>query len=290
MHKYILTSILMINSALLMSQNIAQTNIFINQSNTSNVSRGNWLMNESRSNSNKPTNRNNKVQQTNVNRNIAPLQQFNNRNVINTNENVTQSRGRGNQNSTQSVVRNTNPVQVQRQTTNVQRGNAVVINEINSIENNFENIANEDGNPVFNNGNLQINTENVQNQQVQFLADNNDQNIQLLNPQINFEFNIEQKEQAKTVNISQPKEVKIKTFTPLELKPVNTRNRNSSSESIISETSVAKIKTEKTEKHKGGSSYSQKNKSYLGKKIKIWCKKNLKFAKKIRMSVSCPKF
>ena len=190
----------------------------------------------------------------------------------------------------QSVVRRQNPVQTQQPYRNNQRSNIEEIPMQNFLENGNESIPNENNDPFFTNGNLEINTEMVQNQQIHFLANNNNQNIQTLIPQINFEFNIEQQAQTKTVTSRRPKEVKVKTFTPLEIQPTNTRIRNSSIESTISETTVEKIKTEKIEKHKGGSSYSQKNKSYLGKKIKIWYQKNFKFAKKIRMSVSCPKF
>ncbi len=288
MQKYILSSFLMINSAILMSQNIAQTNILIIQNNTSNVFRGNWLTNESRSNINKLNNTRNITiqQQSNVSRtglnnlnNVAPYR-------VHANENPVQN---------QSVVRRQNPVQTQQPYRNNQRSNIEETQMQNPLENANESIPNENNDPIFTNGNLEINTEMVQNKQIHFLANNNNQNIQTLIPQINFEFNIEQQAQTKTTkvktaSISQPKEVKVKTFIPLELKPANTRIRNSSSESTISETTIVKIKTEKIEKHNGGSSYSQKNKSYLGKKIKIWYQKNFKFAKKIRMSVSCPKF
>lgn len=282
----------MTNSALLMSQNWVQTNLSNVQNNQTNTQSQNWFRNTSTNtadikNSNKSQNEPYQIptqRQLNVNRNES-----------NINDNIIQNRGRGNQNPTQSVVRNTNPIQVQRQNINSQRGNVVVINEINTNENTNVSVTNDDSNPIFANGNLEINTENVQNKQIQFLADNNDRNIQLSNPQINLEFNIEQQVQTKTAKvktatISRPKEVKIKTFTPLELKPANTRIRNASSESNLSEIKIPKVKTEKTEKHKGGSSYSQNNKSYFGKKVKIWCQKNLKFVKKIRMSVSCPKF
>ena len=283
MQKYILSSFLMINSALLMSQNMAQTNILIIQNNTSNVFRGNWLTNESRSNTNKQNNTSNITiqQQSNVSRTS-----------LNNLNNVAPYRGHANENpvQNQSVVRRQNPVQTQQPYRNNQRSNIEETPMQNLLENANESIANENNDPIFNNGNLEINTEMVQNQQIHFLANNNNQNSQVLIPQINFEFNIEQQAQPKPVTSPRPKEVKVKTFTPLEIKPTKTRIRNSSSETLISETTVAKIKTEKIEKHKGGSSYSQKNKSYLGKKIKIWYQKNFKFAKKIRMSVSCPKF
>lgn len=283
MQKYILSSFLMINWVLLMSQNRAQTNILIIQKNTSTVFIGNWLTNESGSNTNKQNNT----------RNITIQPQSNvSRTGLNNLNNLVPYRGHRNENPVQkqSVVRSQNPIQTQQPYRNNQRNNV----EETPMQNLFEyanaSITNENNDPIFTNGNLEINTEMVQNQQIRFLGNNTNENSQVLIPQINFEFNIEQQAQTKMVIRPSPKEVKVKTFTPLEIKPKNIRIRNSSSEGIISETTVEKIKTEKTEKHKGGSSYTQKNKSYLGKKIKIWYQKNFKFSKKIRMSVSCPKF
>ena len=147
MQKYILSSFLMINSALLMSQNMAQTNILIIQNNTSNVFSGNWLTNESRSNTNKQNNTRNITiqQQSNVSRtglnnlnNVAPYR-------VHANENPVQN---------QSEVRRQNPVQTQQPDRNNQRNNVEEIPMQNLLENANASIANENNDPIFTNGNL----------------------------------------------------------------------------------------------------------------------------------------
>lgn len=279
MQKYILTAILISNTVLLMGQNInQQTNILAIQTRSGNSENNrNWLSNESDSNRNKPvTNRNNAVQ----------TQARGNMNVSNENNQRQVNRNPGNNRQTTRNINpapqgNVNPLQIQSQVTNL-----VIMNTGNEF-NQESFIANEDNNPVFSNGNLNINEQQVQNKQIQFLADNNSENLQLVKPGLNFEFNIEQKTQVKTTKI---KTDKIKTSVTTEIKTVNLKVKENSSESRSKELTSLKNKSSVAEKHKGNSSYSQKHKSYVGKKIKIWCQKNLRFAKKIRMSVSCPKF
>jgi hypothetical protein len=285
MKKFIFSAILISNSVLLMGQNFnQQTNILVSQTRSGNSNNRSWLTNEANTNTNKPS----------TNRNIETnIQRRGNTNI--SNENIQQRQVNRNPGNNPSTVRNinpaperndNNPIQIQRQSANIYRGNNRNTEVINSDEQQ-QSISNENNNPVIFNGNMNINKEQVQNKQNQFLADNNSKNLQLVKQEFNLEFNIEQKTQVKTAKI---KTEKIKTTVSAELKTVNLKVKNNSSASKPLEIANIKTKSSVSEKHKGGSSYSQKNKSYMGKKIKIWCQKNLKFAKKIRMSVSCPKF
>jgi hypothetical protein len=280
MKKYILSTILVSNSFLSMSQNYVQTNILVVQTRSTNTTNAGWWGNESRNTSNNIAPINNRgIQSSNV-------VQRNNRNYFNQNENNLQSRT--NTNPTSSVVRNSNPVHVQRASTNIQRGNTTNIQHQSSIDINQQNIINEDNNSPLSNGNLEINLEKVQSKQIQFLADNTQSNLQLELPELNFSFEINQKVTNKEVKVKELETSKIRTSSGIKIK---TENTNSTSEKINSSNEKIKLTENKVQsKKRGNSYYSQKNKNYTGKKIKIWCKKHLKLGKKIRMSVSCPKF